>query len=75
MPGCTALLGDERCATVCTQPSIQKIFKIMLYQFRKNTTSNQPVVLGQPQPLNPPGQKLHDRKRETKVGRKGKHKQ
>lgn len=50
MPGCTTLLGDKRCATVCTKPSIQMIFKIMLYQFIKNTSSNQPVVLRQPPP-------------------------
>lgn len=48
--GCTALLGDERHATVYTQPSIPNIFKIMPYQFKKNTASNQPVVLGQPPP-------------------------
>lgn len=38
------------CATVCTRPSIQMIFKIMLYQFIKNTVSKQPVVVRQPPP-------------------------
>lgn len=54
MSGCITLLGEERWATVRTQPSVQKIFKITLYQFIKNTARNQAVVLGQlPLPFSP----------------------